>query len=276
MCRRTPRPLARSPAHSLARSPAWPLTRLTTHSLARATRSSVLQAITMIFILISGLIGYAVTPFMALTAILMAVLNAKLVSIVKQIVAKLGSGDAVILEERIFWFNKPELMLEPMKFCLFFVSYIWSSFIFFAWQFGSRSCAFTDPFYGKSWVLPWWTIIIFNAVIFLHLATVTFPAYSIAVQMGSDLKGHMLPTRFVKKLLKAVDDAKREVEEETKAKRQMAGAGDGKEAVMARLFRRSASAMAGGGKEAGAAFIGLPQERPRVDQPSSSERPTTR
>jgi type IV secretory pathway VirB6-like protein len=135
-------------------------------------------------------------------------------------------------------------MLQPMKFCLFFTSYIYSSFIYFAWQFGSQSCAFTDPFYGKSWVLPWWTIIIFNSVIFLHLACVTFPAYSLAVQMGSNLKGHMLPSRFVKKLLKAVDDAKREVEEEERLKRDRQGdAADGRLATFNRLFRRSAEAI---------------------------------
>jgi len=135
-------------------------------------------------------------------------------------------------------------MLQPMKFCLFFTSSIYSSFIYFAWVFGSQSCAFTDPFYGKSWVLPWWTIIIFNSVIFLHLACVTFPAYSLAVQMGSDLKGHMLPSRFVKKLLKAVDDAKREVEEEERLKRERQGdAADGRLATINRLFRRSAEAI---------------------------------
>ena len=224
--------------------------------------------ITMIFWLISGVIGYAVTPFMALTAILMIVLNAKLVSIVKDIVSRLGTGHALILEERIFWFNRPTLMLQPMKFCLFFVSYIWTSFIFFAWQFGSKSCAFTDPFYGKSWVLPWWTIIIFNAVIFLHLATVTFPAYSLAVQMGSNLKGHMLPSRFVKKLLKAVDDAKRQVQEEDRIKREQSGAVGGKDAVMTRLFRRSAGNI---GAQAGAVLMGLPSER-TVGRSSSDKR----
>lgn len=39
-------------------------------------------------------------------------------------------------------------MLQPMKFCLFFTSSIYSSFIYFAWVFGSQSCAFTDPFYS--------------------------------------------------------------------------------------------------------------------------------
>ena len=120
----------------------------------------------------------------------------------------------------------------------------------------------------RSWVLPWWTIIIFNAVILLHLASVTFPAYSLAVQMGSNLKGHMLPSRFVKKLLKAVDDAKRQVEEEDRIKREQSGIPDGKEAVMSRLFRRSAGAI---GASAGAAFIGMPPER-TIERTSTERR----
>ncbi len=154
-----------------------------------------------------------------------------------------GRPDSLTLLARSFA-RRPELMLQPMKFCLFFTSYIYTSFIFFAWQFGSQSCAFTDPFYGNSWVLPWWTIIIFNTVIFLHLACVTFPAYSLAVQMGSNLKGHMMPSRFVKKLLKAVDDARREVEEEERLKRERQGdAADGRMATFNKLFRRSAEAI---------------------------------
>jgi len=59
----------------------------------------------MLFWLISGVIGYAVTPFFALTAILMVVLNAKLADIVKHIVSKMGTGHALILNERIFSFR---------------------------------------------------------------------------------------------------------------------------------------------------------------------------
>jgi hypothetical protein len=221
--------------------------------------------ITMIFWLISGLIGYAVMPFMIVTAVLMILLNAKLASIVKEIVAKLGSGHALILQEHIFWFNNPELMLQPMKFCLFFTSFIFNSFMFFAWQFGPGACTFSDAFYGPTWRLPWWTIIIFNVIIFLHLAMVTFPAYSLAVQMGSNLKGHMLPSRFVKKLLKAVDEAKKEVEEERRKREQEQAAG-GRPAVFNRLFRRSAGAI---GMDAASGFVGL--TRPTIERMESDQ-----
>ena len=59
----------------------------------------------MIFWLISGVIGYAIMPFFAVTAIFMVVLNAKLADIVKGIVSKVGTGHALILDESIFWFR---------------------------------------------------------------------------------------------------------------------------------------------------------------------------
>jgi hypothetical protein len=190
--------------------------------------------VTTIFWLISGVIGYAVLPAMILNAVVLVVLNAKLVSIVKHITDR--GGAAVMLETDIFWFNKPDLLLQPMKFCLFVCSYMFNSFLFFVWQFSPGSCPFTDAFYPR-WVIPWWTIIIFNLLLFVHLAAVTFPAYSMAVQMGSDIKGHMLPSRFVKKLMKAVEDAKREVERE-KAEQQAA---ETSQSTFQRLFRRSAT-----------------------------------
>lgn len=39
-----------------------------------------------------------------------------------------------------------------------------------------------DVFY-RGWVLPWWTIILFNTLMLVHMSWVTFPAYSLAVQV---------------------------------------------------------------------------------------------
>jgi len=62
---------------------------------------------------------------------------------------------------------------------------------------------------------------------------VTFPAYSMAVQMGSDLKSHMLPKRLARKLLAAVHDAKTHLKEQ--------------KAVEKALHRRSKSMESGSG-----------------------------
>jgi hypothetical protein len=212
--------------------------------------------VTILFWLVSGVIGYAVLPAMIINAVVLIILNAKLVSIVKNITDKLGTGSAVILDKDIFWFNKPDLLLQPMKFCLFVCSFIFNSFLYFVWQFSAGACPFSDSFYPY-WVIPWWTIIIFNAVIFIHLATVTFPAYSMAVQMGSDLKGHMLPSRFVKKLLKAVEEARQKVQLEKEAAAR-AAEGSEKPAVFQRLFRKSATSQLSQALQAGgAALVGI-------------------
>ena len=170
--------------------------------------------VTILFWLISGPLGFAIMPAMILNAVVIVGLNVKLYRIIDKVTAK--GGSAVRLSTDVFWFNKPQLLLLPMKFCLFMCSFIYASFIFFAWQFSGGSCPFTDGFYPL-WVLPWWTIILFNSLIFIHLAAVTFPAYSMAVQMGSDLKSHMLPKRLAKKLLAAVEEAKRHVAMQAKA-----------------------------------------------------------
>lgn len=225
--------------------------------------------VTILFWLVSGVIGYAVLPAMIINALVLIILNAKLVSIVKNITDKLGTGSAVILDKDIFWFNKPELLLQPMKFCLFVCSFIFNSFLFFVWQFSAGSCPFSDSFYPR-WVIPWWTIIIFNAVIFIHLATVTFPAYSMAVQMGSDLKGHMLPSRFVKKLLKAVEEAKRKVQLEKEAAAR-AEASE-KPAVFQRLFRKSATSQLGQALQAGgAALVGIKKSDNKISRQESTD-----
>lgn len=164
--------------------------------------------------LISGVWGYSLMPAMIVNAVALVVLNAKLASIVQHITNR-GSA-AVMLEKDLFWFKRPTLLMQLMKVSLFICSYMFASFLFFVWQFSVGSCPFSDAFYTH-WVTPWWTIILFNAVMFIHLAAVTFPAFSIALQMGSDLKGHMLPKKLTKKLLHAVEAAKRHVQEERSA-----------------------------------------------------------
>lgn len=208
----------------------------------------------ILFWLVSGAMGYAVMPAMIINGVVMIILNAKLVSIVKNVTDR--GGTAVMLETNVFWFNKPALLLQPMKLSLFICSYLFASFLFFVWQFSATSCPFSDAFYPQ-WVLPWWTIILFNLVIFIHLAAVTFPAYSLAVQMGSDLKGHMLPKRLTKKLLQAVEEAKRKVREEKAAA----------DAMHARqlgfLSRRSASRAISG---AASVFVSEPTDLSTIDK----------
>ena len=57
-------------------------------------------------------------------------------------------------------------------------------------SFGPESCPFTAAGnkFWFAWVLPWWTVLIFTAVVYLDAATRTLPCYSLAVQMGSEFK----------------------------------------------------------------------------------------
>lgn len=160
-----------------------------------------------IFVLVSGPYGYAVMPFMCAIGGILVLTNGKIVSIAREVTQHGGAGR---LSSKVFWFNRPQLLLIPIKLGLFFCSFIYASFLFFVWQFGKNSCPFTDAFY-PGWALPWWTIILFNTIIFFHMGTGTMPAYSLVVLMGSDIKAHMLPKKFTKKLLAVAAAAKERV-----------------------------------------------------------------
>ena len=73
------------------------------------------------------------------------------------------------------------------------------------------------------------------------MGAVTLPAYSLAVLMGSDVKAHMLPKRFAKKLLAVAAAAKTRVREE---KAQQARLHRTSGPIPAALARVSASMLA--------------------------------
>lgn len=62
--------------------------------------------------------------------------------------------------------------------------------------FGAKSCPFTAQHnaFWMAWLPPWWLVLIIAGLIFVDAAMVTLPCYSLAVQMGSDFKHHMLPS----------------------------------------------------------------------------------
>jgi len=179
--------------------------------------------IIVLFILSSGPFGYTVTPFMSAVAFILCITNAKLVDITRKVTRK---GEIGRLTSSIFWFNRPQLLLIPIKLVLFFCAFIYASFIFFAWQFGDGSCPFKDGFY-KGWVLPWYTILIVNTLVFFHMAIVTLPTYSLCVLMGSDVKAHMLPKKFASKLLAVAAAAREKVKAEKAAAAAAAKAAGG-------------------------------------------------
>ena len=90
----------------------------------------ICRSIIILFVLISGIYGYAVMPFMTLVAVVLVITNAKLVQIIRAVTSRGGAGK---LTSKIFWFNRPQLLLIPIKVALFLCAFIYASFLFFAW-----------------------------------------------------------------------------------------------------------------------------------------------
>lgn len=156
----------------------------------------------IIFIIISGPLGWAVLIFLILATVMQLVINTKLTMVIRHVCRH---GKETELASNIFWFKRPSLLLPFIKFNLFLCSYLYSAPLFFAWQFGQHSCPFTNKGFWWAWVVPWWTSLIFGAALFLNLSLRTLPMYSLAVQMGSDFKHHMLPKGIKLRLLKMAE-----------------------------------------------------------------------
>lgn len=73
------------------------------------------------------------------------------------------------------------------------------------WSFGAGSCPFTsrgNAFWFAWSAAPWYVCLIVSGVIYLDASMRTLPVYSLAVQLGSDFKHHMLPKGVREKLLR--------------------------------------------------------------------------
>lgn len=83
-------------------------------------------------------------------------------------------------------------------------------------SFGAHSCPFSTSFWF-AWLPPWWVSLILSGLIFFDAAVRTLPCYSLAVQMGSDFKHHMLPTGIKNRLLKIAERIKQKHKEQQAA-----------------------------------------------------------
>lgn len=178
----------------------------------------------IVFVLISGPLGWATTIFLSLAALVLLVLNMKLFVIIRHVCR---GARVRQLSSNIFWFQRPMLLLHPIKYLLFLCSFIIASAFFFLWSFGPSSCPFTaggidsNPFYFAQ-VVPWWAMLLFAALVYLDASLRTLPTYSLAVQMGSDFKHHMLPRGLREKLLLAAQRIKKKHKEMQKEQRAAA------------------------------------------------------
>eukprot|EP00887_Chlorella_sp_A99_P006529 scaffold3.g6529.t1 len=174
----------------------------------------------IVFLIISGPLGWAAIIFLCLAAAVLLTVNTKLTQIIRHVCRH---GRAAKLASNVFWFHRPPLLLPVIKMLLFLCSFVFSTAVFAAWQFGPHSCFFTSEGFWWAWVLPWWMSLLFSGAIFLVLSLRTLPLYSLAVQMGSDFKRHMLPKGIKLRLLKMAVHVRQKHREQAAAEAAAAG-----------------------------------------------------
>ncbi|KAJ4785154.1 MLO-like protein [Rhynchospora pubera] len=89
----------------------------------------------------------------------------------------------------LFWFKKPELLLELIHFVLFQNAFELASFFWFWWQFGYDSC------FIRNHLAVYCRLILGFAGQFLCSYS-TLPLYALVTQMGSNYKAALIPERI--------------------------------------------------------------------------------
>lgn len=147
--------------------------------------STSLYLLTALVMLLAGQAGW-IASWMNLAALLsVLVLNAKLIHIIR---FACRGGAVNDLTRNAFWFKRPALLLPWVRGVLFSLSFVFSSQVFFAWQFGPKSCYFTNAGFRAYAAWPFWVDTILAALLLLEMGLTTLPLYSLAVQMGSQYK----------------------------------------------------------------------------------------
>ncbi|KAL3145465.1 Mlo15p, variant 2 [Trebouxia sp. C0010 RCD-2024] len=157
--------------------------------------------VVIVFVLLAGVIGWSAAWFELLALILELVMNTRLIHIARHTAR---GGTVHRLKPTIFWFGAkgPWVMLLAIKTLLFLVSFIFASLIFFAVNFGAKSCFFATPGLNTaSLPVPWWAILVVNVLVYFALSFVTLPLYSLGVQMGSGFRQHILTPNVKNRLL---------------------------------------------------------------------------
>jgi hypothetical protein len=153
--------------------------------LSRIVGSSMIMWVILILQwLLSGLISWATSLLMLLCILTLLVINIWLVVSVRYCCRggrphRLGRGPR--------WQFSPRKLAIPIGGIIFMSSTVYSSFAFFAWQFGGNSCFFESG-QQKMWRwipgdLPWWTSFIGSGIMLLWLASVTVPAWALVTHM---------------------------------------------------------------------------------------------
>ena len=146
------------------------------------------SSVTMWFILIaqwlfSGLWPSTTILIFLLVAIKMLVLNIGLIYTIRY--ACRGGRPHRVRTTRQWW-RSAKFLAIPIGGTIFFVSTIYSSILFFLWQFGPNSCFFESGAPIWKWMpsaFPWWTSLIFSTFMLFWLSYVTVPAWVLVSHM---------------------------------------------------------------------------------------------
>lgn len=154
--------------------------------------SAELWVIIMVSVLLWGIIGWTMAWGIVVVAVVMMVLNAKLIWIVRQITR---GGTANRIDSALFWFRAPWLLLPLIRVLLFSSSFVFTGLVFFSWQFGGDCCFFKN--YGmRAWAYqPYWVDCLLAAITQVMLGHVTLPLCSLLVSISKPPKPTFLPDR---------------------------------------------------------------------------------
>jgi hypothetical protein len=97
--------------------------------------------------------GWCIWVFIIIAGAILLVVNTKLVMITRYVTR---GGCIHTLEPGIFWLNRPWLLLRVIKFLLFLCGFVYSNAIFFAAEFGPKSCFFSRTGFQGIQIVPWW------------------------------------------------------------------------------------------------------------------------
>jgi len=131
----------------------------------------------IVFVLVSGVIGWATWIFLILAGALLLTINVILLTTLRH----MTKGGRVVRQEEAWyhWLHRKGLLLGSIKLTLFFFTFVISNAIFMAAYFGPQSCFFSRSGFQKGNPVPWWVIMMIDILLLINLGAFTLPLYSL-------------------------------------------------------------------------------------------------
>ncbi|MEW5317848.1 MAG: hypothetical protein WDW38_009112 [Sanguina aurantia] len=143
----------------------------------------------MLFVLVSGWIGWSAWLFTIIAGACLCAINTKLLSVIACITRR--GLPRSLHNTNLFWLGEPRLLLPAIKLMLFFCGFVYSNAFFFGTQFGAHSCFFSQTGFQDFLPVPFWAVMVANTITLLSLSLVTLPLYALAVLMAPPQANHV-------------------------------------------------------------------------------------